>query len=260
MRIATWNVNSLNARMPRVEEWLALTQPDVLCMQETKMKNEAFPALAFQALGYESFHHGEGRWNGVAILSKVGLEDPAIDFDDGGEPDQDARICWATCDGVRVASAYIPNGREVDHDHYHYKLDWFGRLRKHLDTACDPSQQVAVLGDYNVAPEDRDVWDLKHFEGGTHITPRERAALQDVVDWGLIDVFRQRFPDDDGLYTYYDYQAGRFYKRQGIRIDLILATQTLADRTGLVIVDRNARKGDKPSDHCPLVAEFDLDA
>lgn len=257
MRIATWNVNSLNARLHRVEAWLEAVHPDVVCLQETKLANDAFPALTFQALGYESVHHGQGQWNGVAILSRVGIEDPQVDFADGGAPDVDARLVWATCGGVRVASAYVPNGRTLDDPHYQYKLAWLARLRSHLDQACSPTDAVAVLGDFNIAPEDRDVWDTSVFEGCTHVSEPERRALGDIEEWGLVDVFRRRFPDDDGLYTYWDYQAGRFHKRQGIRIDLIMTTASLADRLRWVVVDRNARKGDKPSDHAPVVAEFD---
>ena len=260
MDIATWNVNSLNARMPRVEDWLARAKPDVLCMQETKLANDAFPADTFADLGYESAHHGQGRWNGVAILSRVGLDDVHLDFADGEDPDQDARIVWATCGGVRVASVYVPNGREVDHDHYHYKLGWLGRLRASLEATTDPSSPVVVTGDFNIAPEDRDVWDIKAFDGATHVTDRERDALDNVKDWGLVDVFRRCYPDDDGLYTYWDYTAGRFHKREGIRIDLILATEGLAESVEYCIVDRNGRKGTKPSDHTPLVADFAVSA
>jgi exodeoxyribonuclease III len=256
VRIASWNVNSLNARLPRVEEWLTLMEPDVLCMQETKLANDAFPALTFEAMGYESVHHGEGRWNGVAILSRVGLDDVAVDFADGGGPDSDARIVWATCDGVRVASCYIPNGRAIDDDHYQYKLAWLARLRAHLDQSCSPVEPVALLGDFNIAPEDRDVWNIAKFEGSTHVTAPERAAFGELLDWGLHDVFREQYPDDDGLFTYWDYTAGRFHKREGMRIDFVLASSPLAETTEWALVDRNARKGEKPSDHAPLMVQF----
>ncbi|MCY4104304.1 MAG: exodeoxyribonuclease III [bacterium] len=258
MRLATWNVNSLRARMERVEPWLAAVEPDVLCMQETKLATEDFPHMAFEALGYECVHHGEGRWNGVAVCSRLGLEDTAAGFADGAGEDRDARIVWATCGGVRVASVYVPNGREVGHDHYHYKLAWFGRLRAHLEAVCDPAGEVVVAGDFNVAPEDRDVWDIEVFAESTHVTEPERAAWRAVGDWGLVDVFRRRFPGVDGLYTFWDYQAGRFHKRQGMRIDHVLASESLAARAAGIVVDRNARKGAKPSDHAPLVVDFDL--
>lgn len=260
MRIVTWNVNSLNARLPRVEQWLERNRPEVLCMQETKLANDAFPALTFQALGYDTVHHGQGQWNGVAILSRIGLEDPAVDFADGGGPDDDARVVWATCGGVRVASVYVPNGRSVDDDHYQYKLRWFARLRAHLAANHDPDRdRVVVVGDYNVAPEDRDVWDMQAFAGSTHVTAPEREAVSSLCEWGMVDVFRKHHPDAAGLYTYWDYQAGRFHKRQGMRIDLILASRALAATSTWSLVDRNARKGDKPSDHAPVLADFALD-
>lgn len=255
MLVATWNVNSLNARMPRVVPWLEEVQPDVLCMQETKMAEDAFPVEAFADLGYESIHHGEGRWNGVAILSKVGLADPIRGFANGIDPDSDARLVSATCGGVRIHSVYVPNGREVDHDHYHYKLSWLGRLRQHLEATSDPANPLIVAGDWNIAPQDQDVWDREAFEGATHVTDRERAALQNVMDWGLIDTFRRDHPGP-GLYSYYDYQAGRFHKRQGIRIDFVLSTQALSERCVLDVVDRNGRKGTKPSDHCPVISVY----
>lgn len=258
MLIATWNVNSLKARMPRVEEWLETVAPDVLCLQETKLADDAFPALAFHGLGYESVHHGQGQWNGVAILSRVGLEDPQVDFADGGPPDTDARVVWATCGGVRVGSVYVPNGRELDHDHYHYKLAWLGRLRAHLDAVCDPDGLVVVLGDWNIAPEDRDVWDIGAFEGMTHVSAPERDALENVKQWGMVDVFREMYPDDEGLFSYWDYKAGRFHKRQGMRIDYHLATESLAASARFALVDRNARKGEKPSDHAPVLVDYEV--
>lgn len=257
MLIATWNVNSLNARMPRVEEWLQQVQPDVLCMQETKMSDAQFPSMAFASMGYESVHHGEGRWNGVAILSKVGLEDPIAGFEDGAEADPDARIIWATCGGVRVASVYVPNGREVGHEHYAYKLAWLGRLKAHLEAHHSPDELLVILGDWNIAPDDRDVWDPKAFEGSTHVTEPERRALAELRDWGLVDVFRERY-DADGLFSYWDYRAGDFHKRRGMRIDFLLASRGLAKYSVSDLIDRNARKGTKPSDHAPVLGLFRL--
>jgi exodeoxyribonuclease-3 len=255
--IATWNVNSLKARMPRVEEWLQQVQPDVLCMQETKMSDAQFPALAFAGLGYESVHHGEGRWNGVAILSKVGLEDPVAGFQDGAEPDPDARIVWATCGGVRVGSVYVPNGRELGHDHYAYKLAWLGRLKAHLEANHSPDELLVVLGDWNIAPDDRDVWDPAAFEGCTHVSEPERAALAALRDWGLVDVFRERY-HDGGLFSYWDYRAGDFHQRRGMRIDYLMASRALAACSVSDLIDRNARKGSKPSDHAPVLGLFRL--
>jgi exodeoxyribonuclease-3 len=256
--IATWNVNSLNARLARVEEWLDQVRPDVLCMQETKLADAAFPAMTFAALGYETAHHGEGRWNGVAIASKVGLDAVVEGFDDGRPADPDARVIWATCGGVRVASVYVPNGRELDHDHYHYKLDWLGRLRAHLDRHHSPDEYLAVCGDWNIAPADLDVWDPAAFVGSTHVSVPERQALAGVMDWGLVDTFRRRYTDG-GLFSYWDYRNGDFHKRRGMRIDFIMSSQALAATNAADLVDRNARKGTKPSDHAPVLARFDIE-
>jgi len=255
VRIATWNVNSLGVRLGRVESWLADFRPDVLCLQETKLADDAFPALTFQALGYESFHHGQGQWNGVAILSRVGIEDPQVGFADGGDDDPEARVVWATCGGVRVASCYVPNGRSLDNEHYQYKLRWLERLRVHLTGACAPDDDVCVVGDFNIAPDDRDVWDPTKLEGATHVSPPERAALAALLDWGMVDVFRARY-SEDGLYSWWDYRGGSFHKRQGLRIDLILATLPLAARLEHTLIDRSARKGETPSDHAPVIADF----
>lgn len=258
MRIATWNVNSLNARMPRVEQWLAEVGPDVLCVQETKVSDDQFPALGFQALGYDSVYHGEGRWNGVAIVSRVGLSDPANGFaGDHPVPTVEARLISATCGPVRVATVYVPNGRSPDHEQYRMKLEWLARLRLHLDAAGDPSGHLLLCGDFNIAPDDRDVYDPAAYIGETHVTPPEREALGALEAWGLVDVFRRHY-DDSGLFTWWDYRAGNFHKHLGMRIDLVLATAALADRSRWVLIDRNARKGKGPSDHAPIVVEFDL--
>lgn len=257
MRIVTWNVNSLNARLGRVERWLQTFEPDVLCLQETKLADDAFPALAFSALGYESFHHGEGRWNGVAILSRVGIENPIAGFGDGEEPDADARVAWATCGGVRVASCYIPNGRSLDDDHYQYKLRWLDRLHADLDGQCTPADDVVVCGDFNIAPDDRDVYDASKFVDQTHTSQPERDKLTKFADWGLIDVFREHH-DEAGLFSWWDYRGGNFHKKMGMRIDLLLATRSVADDMDVALVDRNERKGpkdDPPSDHAPVMID-----
>jgi exodeoxyribonuclease-3 len=259
MRIATWNVNSLKARMERVEAWIEECEPDVLCMQETKLADSAFPSLAFSSLGYESVHHGEGRWNGVAIVSRVGIDAPASGFAPGDEMLADeARILSATCAGVRVTAVYVPNGREVGHEQYQFKLDWLARLREHLEASCDPNANVVVCGDFNIAPEDRDVWDPAAVHGSTHVTEPERDALTALKDWGLVDVFRRHY-DEGGLYSWWDYRAGNFHKHLGMRIDLMLASKPLAERSRWALIDRNARKGKSPSDHAPLIVDFDLD-
>ena len=258
MRIATWNVNSLKARQERVEEWLAYAKPDILCLQETKLSDKTFPHLSFQALGYESVHHGQGQWNGVAILSRVGISDPTNGFDeDHVDPyEGDARVLAATCDGVRVVSVYVPNGREVGTEFYDRKLVWLQALRDWLAATSAPTDEVVVLGDFNVAPEDRDVWSPQAFIGATHVTPPERAAVAELRDWGMVDVFRRQYPDADGLFSYWDYRRGDFHEHRGMRIDLVLATEPLAARTRWAVVDRNARKGKQPSDHAPVIADF----
>ncbi len=259
MLVATWNVNSLKVRMPRVEDWLDQVRPNVVCLQETKLADDAFPTAAFAELGYDSVHHGQGQWNGVAILSNVGIEDPVGGFADGIEPDADARLVSATCGGIRVHSVYVPNGREVGHEHYHYKLGWLDRLRLHLEQTLGhlpvADREVVVAGDWNIAPEDHDVWDRSVFVGSTHVTPPEREALARVKEFGLVDTFRVHH-DDGGLFSYYDYQAGRFHKRQGMRIDYVLSSPALAERCVLDVFDRNGRKGTKPSDHVPVIAAF----
>ncbi len=259
MRIATWNVNSLNARLSRVERWLETFEPDVLCLQETKLADDAFPAMTFQSLGYETLHHGEGRWNGVAILSKVGLENPIAGFGDGGEPDQDARIAWATCGGVRIASCYVPNGRSLDHEHYQYKLRWLDRLVGDLDGQCNPDDDVVVVGDYNICPADIDCWDPKKFETATHTSQAERDRLAALEQWGLVDVFREHHPEER-LYSWWDYRGGSFYKKMGLRIDLLMTSRSVTDATKLALIDRNERKGpkdDPPSDHAPVFIDVE---
>jgi exodeoxyribonuclease-3 len=256
VRLVTWNVNSLNARIERVQEWLTECQPDVVCLQETKLADAAFPAMAFAAMGYDAVHHGEGRWNGVAILSRVGLDDVVTGFADGAPDDPEARLVTATCGGVRVMSAYVPNGRALDHEHYLYKLAWLERLVAHLGATTSPGAPVALCGDFNIAPTDLDVWDPAAVHGATHVSPPERAALQHLLDWGLVDLFRQRFPDTERLYSWWDYRAGNFHKGLGMRIDLALGSAPVAERVRWTLIDRNARKGKGPSDHAPLVVQL----
>lgn len=256
VRLATWNVNSLNARMERVESWLVDVAPDVVCLQETKLADGAFPALAFQALGYDSVHHGEGRWNGVAVLSRLGIDDVVCGFGPDA-PDPEARLVWATCGGVRVASAYVPNGRALDHDHYRYKLDWMARLLERLKASESADSPVVVAGDFNIAPTDIDVWDPARFTDATHTSAAEREALERLVEWGMVDTFRQQH-GEAGLYSWWDYRAGSFHKHQGMRIDLVLATPPLARQVRFATIDRNARKGQQPSDHAPVIIDFDI--
>jgi exodeoxyribonuclease-3 len=254
MKLATWNVNSLTARMPRVLGWIEEHDPDILCLQETKQADDAFPAETFAGLGYEAAHYGDGRWNGVALLSRVGLLDPTRGFG-SAEDAHGCRIVAATCAGIRVHSVYVPNGRTLDHEQYGFKLDWLARLGTYLATNCDPDGAVAVCGDFNIAPDDRDVWDPAAFVGATHTSEPERRALSALVDWGLEDVYR-RHHSDGGVFSWWDYRAGDFHQGRGMRIDLVLLTRSLAERSTEVIIDRNARKGQKPSDHAPVMVEL----
>jgi exodeoxyribonuclease-3 len=258
MRIATWNVNSLKARLPRVEEFLGYAEVDVLCLQETKLADKNWPALTFQELGYESVHYGQGQWNGVAILSRVGISDPSNGFGDAHvDPyEGDARVLAATCGGMRVTSVYVPNGREVGTEFYDRKLEWFSSLYDWVNAQYSPGDPLVITGDFNVAPEDRDVWDPKKFVGATHVTDAERKAVARLEEWGMVDTFREVYPDADRLYTYWDYRAGDFHQHRGMRIDHLLATKPVADRVEWAIVDRNARKGTGPSDHAPLIVQL----
>ncbi|HEY5663608.1 MAG TPA: exodeoxyribonuclease III [Ilumatobacter sp.] len=256
MRVVTWNVNSLRARLERVEEWVAQVQPDVLCIQETKLADDAFPALTFRGLGYESAHYGQGQWNGVAILSRVGLEDVVTNFAVGVEPDPDARIITATCGGIRISCCYVPNGRSLDDDHYTYKLSWLDRLVEHLDLDTAADGDVIVTGDFNIAPEDRDVYDIGRFRNATHVSPPERDRLAALERWGLVDLFRCRHPDADAVYSWWDYRSGDFHLGRGMRIDLVLGSASVAERCAWSAIDRNARKGKSPSDHAPVMVDL----
>jgi exodeoxyribonuclease-3 len=257
MRIVTWNVNSVKQRLPRLLPWLDERQPDVLCLQETKLADDAFAELLhdeLQARGYEVAAHGEAAWNGVAILSKVGLDDVVSGLPGGpGFPHQEARAVSATCGGIRVVSVYVPNGRTPDSDHYRYKLEWLGALRAMV--AAGPAEMV-VCGDVNIAPTDEDVFDPDAYVGQTHVTPAERAALAELTALGLRDVVRERWPGER-FFSYWDYRAGMFHQDLGMRIDLILAGAPVADRVRTAWVDRHARKGKGPSDHAPVIVDLD---
>ncbi len=255
MRIATWNVNSLGARLGRVEEWIGYAQPDILCMQETKLADAAFPHGAFATLGYETAHHGDGRWNGVAIASRVGMSDVTMGME-SSDDDQGSRLISAVCGGVQVSSVYVPNGRSLDSEYYQAKLVWLAGLRSFLEQKTSPDQPVAVCGDFNVAPEDRDVWSPAAFEGMTHVSAAEREAMASLESWGLVDVFRRLYTED-GLFSWWDYRGGSFHRHQGMRIDLLLMTEVLAQRAVYALIDRNARKGQKPSDHTPVFVDID---
>jgi len=242
--------------MPRVEAWLDEIKPDVLAMQETKLSDDAFPALAFQALGYDCVHHGQGQWNGVAILSKVGIVEDTANFADGADPDPEARIITALCGGIRVSSVYVPNGRSLDHEHYQYKLAWLERLQAHVK-GRSANDAVVVMGDFNIAPEDRDVYDPSKYVGATHVSEPERATLAALRSWGMEDLFRKVHPDAEKVFSWWDYRAGDFHQGRGMRIDLVLGTASVAARCKWAVIDRNARKGQLPSDHAPVVVDLD---
>jgi len=258
VRIATWNVNSIKQRMPRLLPWLDERRPDVVCLQETKLADAAFTELLGDALaerGYEAALHGEPAWNGVAILSRVGLEDVVQGIEGGpGFPHQEARAVSATCDGVRVVSVYVPNGRVPDSDHYAYKLEWLAALSRMV--AAGPDATV-VCGDMNIAPADEDVFDPDAYIDQTHVTAPEREALAQLeAAHGLRDVVRDRWPGER-VFTYWDYRAGMFHQDLGMRIDLVLATDPVADRVKAAWIDRQARKGSGPSDHAPVMVDLD---
>lgn len=248
MRLATWNVNSIGARLPRFLPWLEDRAPDVVAVQETK--TATFPTAEVAALGYEVAHSGDGRWNGVAVLSRIGLTD--VDITLAGHPEP--RIASAQCGPIHVTSVYVPNGRSLDDPHYAYKLDWFASLRERLE-GFDPAQPVVVMGDFNVARTDDDVFDPAAYVGSTHVTPAERAAMDRLVEWGLVDVV-PRPGKGDHPFTYWDYRAGMFHKDMGMRIDYVLATPAVVVRDAWV--DREARKGTGASDHAPVVLDVDL--
>src|SRR5215217_3053452 len=257
MRIATWNVNSVKQRVPRLLPWLDQRRPDVVCLQETKLADDKFAELLGKELadrGYAVAAHGEAGWNGVAILSKVGLDAVAPGVAGApGFPDPEARALAATCAGIRVHSVYVPNGRVPDSEHYRYKLAWLAALRDQL--AAGPEAAV-VCGDMNIAPTDADVFDPKAYIGQTHVTPPERAALAELAALGLRDVVRDRWPAER-VFTYWDYRAGMFHRDLGMRIDLVLAGAPVADRVRAAWVDRQARKGSGPSDHAPVIVDLD---
>ena len=257
MRIATWNVNSVKQRVPRLLPWLDERRPDVVCLQETKCADEAFDELLGGELadrGYDVALHGEATWNGVAILSRVGLEDVAAGLAGGpGFPHPEARAVSATCDGIRVVSVYVPNGREPGSEHYRYKLAWLGALR---DVVGAGPEATVVCGDMNIAPTDDDVFDPDAYAGQTHVTEPEREALAELQALGLRDVVRDRWPGER-VFTYWDYRAGMFHQDLGMRIDLVLASEPIAERVKAAWVDRQARKGSGPSDHAPVIVDLD---
>jgi len=257
VRIATWNVNSVKQRLPRLLPWLDERRPDVVCLQETKLADDAFAELLADELDERDYAvavHGEATWNGVAILSRVGLEDVAVGLPGApGFPHPEARAVSATCGGIRVVSVYVPNGRVPGSEHYDYKLAWLASLR---DMVAAGPEATVVCGDVNLAPADEDVFDPDAYVGQTHVTAPERAALAELQSLGLRDVMRDRWPNER-VFTYWDYRAGMFHQDLGMRIDLILASAPVADRVQASWVDRQARKGKGPSDHAPVIVDLD---
>jgi exodeoxyribonuclease-3 len=265
MRLATWNVNSIRARVDRVVDWLERAEIDVLAMQETKCADDQFPTMPFVASGYDVVHCGFNQWNGVAIASRVGIEDVQTGFDGqptwSDKPDlhatAEARALGATCAGVRVWSLYVPNGRTPDSPHYYYKLEWLAALRDtaHKWLADDPRAQIALVGDWNIAPTDDDVWSVEFYQGSTHVTGPERAAFNAIIEAQFTDMVRP-FTPGPGVYTYWDYTQLRFPKRQGMRIDFMLGSPALGERVTHAEIVREERKGKAPSDHAPVLIEL----
>ena len=259
MRIATWNVNSITARLPRLLAWLERSGTDVLCLQEAKTTAEGFPTAQLRELGYETAVHATGRWNGVALLSRVGIEDVVrgLPGDPGYDGVVEPRAISATCGPVRLWSVYVPNGREVEHPHYVYKLQWIEALRAAVESDATGGRPFAVLGDFNIAPTDDDVWDPAFFEGSTHVTPAERAALTTLQESGLTDVVPRPLKYAHP-YTYWDYRQLCFPKNRGMRIDLVYGNKPFAQAVSDAYVDREERKGKGASDHAPVVVDLDV--
>jgi exodeoxyribonuclease-3 len=261
VRIATWNVNSIRARVDRVVDWVARSDVDVVALQETKARDDQFPTERFEALGYQVAHVGYSQWNGVAIVSRVGLDDVEVGFPGmptwGDPAAAEARALGATCGGVRVWSLYIPNGRELGDPHLDYKLDWLSRLREAGAgwLAADPAAQIALMGDWNIAPQDDDVWSMAYYEGKTHVSAPERAAFAAVVEAGFADPVRPLLPGP-GTYTYWDYTQLSFPKKRGMRIDFALCSAPLAARVSGALIDREERKGKGASDHAPVILDL----
>ncbi|HEY0003201.1 MAG TPA: exodeoxyribonuclease III [Pyrinomonadaceae bacterium] len=254
MKIATWNVNSILARLPLVQKWLEEARPDVLCLQELKCTDEKFPAEAFTELGYGAETYGQKTYNGVAILSREGCEDVLRGFPDD-EEGAHARLIAATVRGVRIVNVYIPNGQAVGTDKYQFKLKWMKRLREFFDESYKTKEQVLLCGDFNVAPEERDVHDPEQWEGRVLFSKRERNALDHLKAWGFTDAFRMH-TEEGGHYSWWDYRSMSFQRRAGLRIDHIWVSKPLAERCRRVWIDVEPRRWERPSDHAPVVAEF----
>jgi exodeoxyribonuclease-3 len=255
VKIATWNVNSIRARLPRLLDWLRREQPDVACLQETKVVDDQFPFAEIEALGYRCAVHGQKTYNGVALLTRTPAHDVVRGLPDD-TPDAERRVIAATVGGVRVVSVYAPNGTALDSPRYADKLAWYRRLRGWLDRAAPPEAPLVLAGDFNVAPEDRDVWDVAQWRGQLLFTEPEKAALRHLMGWGLTDLLRRHHPDES-IFTWWDYRGGAFHRGWGLRIDHVLASASMAARCSGAAVHRDERKGEKPSDHAPVMAHFE---
>lgn len=253
MKIATWNINSLKVRLPHVLEWLAAATPDVLVLQEIKQVTEMFPLEAFAEAGYQAIASGQKTYNGVATVSRSSIANSVTDMP--GFEDLQRRVLASTIDGIRVINLYVPNGSSVGSDKYEYKLRWLQAVRDFLESELQACEKLVVLGDFNIAPEDRDVYDPEEWGNAVLCSPPERAALGEIFDLGLIDVFR-KFKQPEKTFSWWDYRAAMFRRNAGLRIDLILASKVLADACTTCYVDREPRTWERPSDHAPVVAEF----
>ena len=257
MKIATWNVNSITIRLEQVLNWLAATETDVLCLQETKTVDERFPFEAIENAGYKVAFHGQKSYNGVAILSRHEIADVQRNFPDD-EADAPKRLIAATVKNIRIVNTYIPNGTELWSDKFTFKLDWLQRLRRFFDENCDANSDVLLCGDFNVAPDERDVWNVAVWEGKIHFSKPERAAIHHVKQWGFTDVFRQ-INGDEKKFSWWNYREGAFFKNQGLRIDHIWTSKSLAEKCVGCWIDRKPRGAQRPSDHAPVVAEFKIE-
>jgi exodeoxyribonuclease III len=256
MKIATWNVNSINIRLEQILNWLEKHKPAALCLQETKCTDDKFPVGVFLEAGYNATFLGQKSYNGVAILSPFEIKDVQMNFPDD-DVDSPKRLIAATINGVRIVNTYIPNGTELWTDKFTFKLDWLQRLRRFFDETCDKNSDVLLCGDFNVAPDERDVWNVGFWEGKLHFSKPERAAIHHVKQWGFVDVFRQ-MNGDEKLYSWWNYREGAFFKNQGLRIDHIWTSRSLAEKCTACWIDRKPRGAERPSDHAPVVAEFEI--
>lgn len=257
MKIATWNLNSINARLPILTKWVTDNPVDVVCIQETKCVDENFPYAEMKELGYHSAFYGQKSYNGVAIISKHDIEDVQKNFPGEDGDDHPKRLIAATINGVRIVNTYIPNGTEIWTDKFTFKLDWLQRLRKFFDDSCDLNDDVLLCGDFNVAPDERDVWSVPAWQGKLHFSKPERAAIHHVKQWGFVDVFR-KLNGDAKEFSWWNYREFAFPKNHGLRIDHIWTSPALAEKCTACWIDREPRKWERPSDHAPVVGEFDV--